>query len=69
MRQRQKPKYELVLLFERFKGLKPLQIYKKLSKRYSRSAVYRYYTIWKEADKVIGEIGKELLTEEVKTNG
>ncbi|MEM5867204.1 MAG: hypothetical protein QXG39_04725 [Candidatus Aenigmatarchaeota archaeon] len=58
------PKYELILLFERFKLLKPIDIWRRLKDRYSKATIYRYYKKWSEADMVLQVISKDLFRKE-----
>jgi Fe2+ or Zn2+ uptake regulation protein len=53
-------KWELILLFERNRLLKPYDIWKKLTPRYSKATIYRYYRKWKEADMIVQVIGRDL---------
>jgi hypothetical protein len=56
-------KYELLLLFERFKLMKPYDIWKKLRDRYSMATIYRYHRHWVEADMTVQVISKDLFKE------
>lgn len=58
------PKYELILLFERFKLLKPIEIWRRLRDRYSKATIYRYYKKWYEADMILQVISKDLFKAE-----
>ena len=53
-------KWELMLLFERNKLLKPYDVWRKLKPRYSMSTIYRYYRKWKEADMIVQVIARDL---------
>lgn len=57
---RKSAKFELILLFERFK-YQPKVMFEKLKKQgYSRATVYRYYHHWEEADNLVKVLQKEL---------
>ena len=57
------PKYELILLFERFKLLKPIEIWRRLKDHYSRATIYRYYKRYRDADMIVQVLSKELFRE------
>lgn len=53
-------KYELILMFERFK-FQPKIMFQKLSKQgYKRSTIYSYYNHWVQADNAVKVIQKGL---------
>jgi len=62
------PKYELILLFERFKLLKPIEIWRRLRERYSKATIYRYYKRWQEADMIVQTLAKDLFREHGREN-
>lgn len=60
---RKQLRVELILLFERFKLLKPIDIWRKLSQRYSKATIYRYHKKWEEADMIVQVLSKEMFKE------